>query len=146
MANVESFISAGGHAHWDMLVYQHNEHQVDQCVELAKSMGFKWFRAKVSKRALVEPLEAPVTWQPRIVADGQIVCHAEQENSVYLDAQRRLSPCCWLAHSQPIDTFDSIRTSWTSASPNPTCSQTCRQSNSVSSFTGQWQKNIEFEI
>ena len=146
MANVESFILAGGHAHWDMLVYRHNEHQVDQCAELAKSMGFKWFRAKVSKRALVEPLEAPVTWQPKIVADGQIVCHAEQENSVYLDAQRRLSPCCWLAHSQPIDTFDSIRASWASASPNPTCSQTCRQSNSVSSFTGQWQKNIEFEI
>lgn len=27
--NAEAFIKAGGSAHWDMLVYQHNQHQVD---------------------------------------------------------------------------------------------------------------------
>jgi len=50
MHNVEAFIKAGGRAHWDMLVYEHNEHQVDQARQLAKDMGFKWFRVKVSHR------------------------------------------------------------------------------------------------
>jgi MoaA/NifB/PqqE/SkfB family radical SAM enzyme len=29
MSNARSFIEAGGSAHWDMLVYQHNQHEVD---------------------------------------------------------------------------------------------------------------------
>ena len=50
MENVRSFIKAGGSAHRDMLVYAHNQHQVDACQRLARDMGFKWFRTKVSIR------------------------------------------------------------------------------------------------
>ena len=50
IANVRAFIEAGGSAHWDMLVYRHNQHQVEECEQLARDMGFKWFRAKVSRR------------------------------------------------------------------------------------------------
>ena len=57
MENARCFIDAGGSAHWDMLVYKHNEHQVDACEQLAKDLGFKWFRAKVSKRPLANNLE-----------------------------------------------------------------------------------------
>ena len=49
MSNVEAYIAAGGTAHWDMLVYRHNQHQVEECEQLARHMGFTWFRAKVSK-------------------------------------------------------------------------------------------------
>jgi MoaA/NifB/PqqE/SkfB family radical SAM enzyme len=66
ITNVKSFIAAGGSAHWDMLIYQHNEHQVEQCRALAKSLGFKWFRAKVSRRFNLFPvkfLQPPKNWQ-----------------------------------------------------------------------------------
>jgi len=50
MENAEAFISAGGIAHWDYIVFEHNEHQVDEAKELAKSMGFKNFNVKRTTR------------------------------------------------------------------------------------------------
>jgi MoaA/NifB/PqqE/SkfB family radical SAM enzyme len=41
--NIKAFVSAGGKAHWDMLIYEHNQHQVDECEQLAREMGFNWF-------------------------------------------------------------------------------------------------------
>ena len=40
MENARCFIDAGGSAHWDMLVYKHNEHQVESVKNLGKSLGF----------------------------------------------------------------------------------------------------------
>ena len=48
--NAKSFISAGGSAHWDILIFEHNQHQVEDSENLAKSLGFSWFRSKVSKK------------------------------------------------------------------------------------------------
>ena len=42
--NAREFIAAGGRAHWDMLVFKHNEHQVDKCMQLARELGFVAFR------------------------------------------------------------------------------------------------------
>ena len=40
MANAQAFIDAGGRAQWNYIVFQHNEHQVEQARELAASMKF----------------------------------------------------------------------------------------------------------
>ena len=40
IANAQAFISAGGRAQWNFIVFKHNEHQVDQVQPLGKSMGF----------------------------------------------------------------------------------------------------------
>ena len=40
------FIEAGGVAYWDMLVFKHNEHQIEEVRQLAKNMGFKNVRIK----------------------------------------------------------------------------------------------------
>ena len=50
MGNVKAFIDAGGEADWDMLTFKHNEHQVDDCRTLSKSLGFKSFSNKQSSR------------------------------------------------------------------------------------------------
>lgn len=50
MANVETFIAAGGRARWDMLVFSHNEHQVESAKALAKKMGFVGFNTKKTNR------------------------------------------------------------------------------------------------
>lgn len=48
--NARSFINNGGRAIWDYLVFEHNEHQVEQAKQLSKDLGFVEFRVKVSRR------------------------------------------------------------------------------------------------
>lgn len=144
MQNAEAFIAAGGSAHWDMLIYHHNQHQVEACERLARDLGFKWFRAKVSKRPLVGRLEYPVDWQPPQQKKGKINCHALGEKSVYIDAQGRISPCCWLGNRQKdfVKDFDEIRKSWDSAEPNGICLKTCGSEDIETNFSKQWRYEI----
>ena len=144
MHNAEAFVAAGGSAHWDMLVYQHNQHQVDACEQLARDMGFRWFRAKVSKRGFSDRLEQPIGWQIPHVQTTEISCHALNEQSLYIDAQGRASPCCWLGSRQTdfVTDFNSIRSSWTTAQPNAVCAANCSTQGVGTSFSNQWQRNI----
>jgi len=50
MDNVKAFIDAGGQARWRWLVFDHNEHQVDEAKQLAKDLGFKSFAVEYSTR------------------------------------------------------------------------------------------------
>jgi sulfatase maturation enzyme AslB (radical SAM superfamily) len=143
--NIEAFVSAGGQAHWDMLVYQHNEHQGDLCEQMARDMGFTWFRAKVSKRPCTGSLQYPVNWAVPNIVSTQINCHALQERSMYIDAQCRISPCCWLGNTQTnfITDFDLLQREWSGPSPNVTCVKTCGTINQRSNFSDQWQREVE---
>ena len=145
MANAEAYISAGGSAHWDMLVYKHNQHQVDACEQLARTMGFTWFRAKVSKRPFSERLEFPIGWQPAQVKVNSINCHALNEQSIYIDAQGHLSPCCWLGSRQSnfITNFDEIQVSWKTNTPNAVCLTACGSDKINTHFINQWQREIQ---
>jgi len=145
MANVESYIAAGGSAHWDMLVYKHNQHQVEECEQMARDMGFTWFRAKVSKRPFTDRLEFPIGWKPAQITVKTVSCHALKEQSAYIDAQGRLSPCCWLGSTQSkfVTDFDQIQKSWTSANPNVVCVKTCGTDNVATSFSNQWQRESQ---
>ncbi len=40
IANVKAFIAAKGRAQWNFIVFEHNEHQVEQVKELGYDMGF----------------------------------------------------------------------------------------------------------
>lgn len=50
MRNVSAFIESGGAAHWDYLVFRHNEHQIEQAKALATELGFKAFQPKKTAR------------------------------------------------------------------------------------------------
>lgn len=50
IANAKSFISAGGIAFWDYLVFEHNHHQIQEAMAFAKELGFKEFYTKYSSR------------------------------------------------------------------------------------------------
>ena len=145
MANAESFIAAGGSAHWDMLVYKHNQHQVDACEQLAKDMGFKWFRAKVSKRPLLKGLEAPVNWQQPVKKSGSIKCHVTAEKSEYIDARGRKIPCCWLGASvvDPIIDINTVKLTWKTDTPNSVCANTCSTNKNQTVFEDQWQREVQ---
>ena len=50
MENVRSYLNAGGKAGWEMLIFKHNEHQIDECRELSQQLGFEYFNTKQSSR------------------------------------------------------------------------------------------------
>lgn len=147
--NATAFIQAGGLAHWEMLVFKHNEHQVEQVRELAKDLGFKWFRAKVSRRFESTPvsfLQTPAGWTSPIVTKGAIECSAFKDQSLYISAKGVLHPCCWLGStSYTINDFTNIQQSWKTSAPNKTCTSTCTKNINGTSFTNQWQQEIEFK-
>lgn len=145
MQNALAFIDAGGSAHWDMLVYRHNQDQVDACEQLARDMGFRWFRAKVSKRGFTNRLEAPIGWTDPRTQGTRINCHALREQSVYIDAQGRLSPCCWLGARQHdfVTDFDEVKNSWDSMQPNVVCLDTCGTVSGNTNFSNQWQREVQ---
>ena len=53
MRNAQAFIDAGGEAEWHYLIFEHNEHQVDQAKKLSQEMGFLDFKKKKSSRFTV---------------------------------------------------------------------------------------------
>jgi hypothetical protein len=145
ITNVNAFVAAGGSAHWDMLVYQHNEHQVDQCLQLARDLGFKWFRSKVSLRKLTDNLSWPTGWLQSKQNSSTIHCHALEEQSLFIDAQGRVSVCAWLGATQgdTISDVEQVRSTWTSSKPHPICSRMCSVQSSGTNFTNQWKYEIE---
>ena len=150
LENAKAFIDAGGSAHWDMLVFEHNQHQVDSAEYTASIYGFKWFRAKVSKRHTVTPiafLHPPTGWKDPMVNTGNIECHALKESSIYVSAKGIVYPCCWLGYStdHTIDTFNHIQDNWIK-NPLSICSDTCRKNEIGTSFTNQWQRAVEFQF
>jgi len=146
MRNAQAFIDAGGNAQWDMLVFEHNEHQVDACERLAKSLGFSWFRAKVSKRpSKVNWINPPKNWVDPVIISKTIDCHALNEQSVYLDAKGRLFPCCWQGYTaNTLEHFENIKSSWATDTCDAVCSRTCGSAEQKSSFTNQWQRVTQF--
>jgi len=144
--NTASFISAGGSAHWDMLVYQHNEHQIEHCKNLAKDLGFTWFRAKVSKRPFVNGLLPPATLKShnQQISDT-IKCHALVDQSLYIDSRGTIKPCCWLGdYSTKINDIAEVAVTWNTVSPHPVCKQSCSIINQKTTFENQWRIEEQF--
>lgn len=144
--NVKAYIAAGGNAQWDMLVYEHNQHQVDQVQELAKSMGFTWFRAKVSSRPTedITWLKQPTGWTDPVVTQGEIQCIAEKDKSLYVSAQGILYRCCWLGYhpSWSMDYFEDIKKTWNTDNCHRQCKKICTTRNQGNSFSNQWQRAV----
>lgn len=65
MKNTKAFIDAGGSARWDFIVFEHNEHQVEEARALAQEMGFAKFQVKKSGRFVTSKVE------PKQVIDGK---------------------------------------------------------------------------
>jgi hypothetical protein len=148
--NAKTFIAAGGRAHWDMLIFKHNEHQVEEAKKLAKDMGFVVFRAKVSRRFESKPinfLEPPVGFVNESISTSVIDCHALKENSLYMDSQGNLLPCCFLAdidNEFSYKDFPTIINSWSSV-PVKKCQKSCSVNNNTTNFTKQWREEVYFQ-
>jgi MoaA/NifB/PqqE/SkfB family radical SAM enzyme len=115
--NAKMFIQHGGKAEWHMLVFQHNEHQVDFCEELATRLGFVRFQSKHTSRfvngqfnALDEQGKTTHVLLPSTKSEimtikveqaiaeqcPKISCKAIKYKQIYVAGNGNVSPCCWL--------------------------------------------------
>ena len=54
--NMRAFIDAGGRARWDFIVFEHNQHQVEQAEALANDWGCERFTIKKSARFVTKDM------------------------------------------------------------------------------------------
>ena len=52
--SMHAFINAGGRARWDFLIFEHNQHQVEQAEVLANEWGFEKFIKKKTGRFITQ--------------------------------------------------------------------------------------------
>lgn len=121
--NAKTFIRAGGIAEWCFIRFKHNQHQVEAAKALADTYGFKYFSVKDSSRFNFETkfavfdkqgktqyhLEPPTyhnikNFNVSDLADveeyiraSDIECFAKHNFELYIDAHKRIMPCCFLA-------------------------------------------------
>lgn len=166
--NITAFIANGGNAQWDMLLFKHNEHQVNEAMSLAKSLGMTWFRSKITRRDLnVVNLQLPSTNAIRLKPQLPINCHVVAEKSIYIDASGLLFPCCFIGNKkmQPnffksynvsedlinlhktsleeaYQQFNHIPLLWDN-NPMPECLSYCGTTLTSSPFLDQWKNSIQ---
>ena len=122
--NVKAFVEAGGDARWDYLVFEHNQHQVEQAMELAKKIGVKTFNTKNTTRfinsegyknsvlnkkteVIKDRSNNPILKDydtliksygsfDEYVRNTDIVCKYKRDKMIYVDFETRVWPCCWI--------------------------------------------------
>ena len=124
--NAKAFIDNGGRAVWQMIKFKHNEHQIEQCQQLSKQMGFIAFhlvdegrntapvfgKDKKLKHVLgnytgetdFDTLFASKTQDEVLLEDvitGKIpseslICETITHKSIYIAANGDVSPCCYM--------------------------------------------------
>jgi len=102
MENAEAYISTGASAHWDMLVFKHNSHQVDSALDLAKKMGFRWFRSKSTDRWDTYPMldiKPASTYEKPNYQTTKPNCEKNRDFSLFIDYMGKPWPCCHMAEA-----------------------------------------------
>ena len=61
--NMRAFIAAGGRARWDFLIFEHNQHQVEEAEQLANTWGCEKFIPKKTGRFVTAKSEKKETHQ-----------------------------------------------------------------------------------
>jgi MoaA/NifB/PqqE/SkfB family radical SAM enzyme len=121
MRNASAYINAGGRAIWKFLVFEHNQHQLEQVKSLASDMGFSDFQTQSTNRNFWENPTWPVKvngeyqydikmsssagatrTKDHVVAFDRIknhqfnspVCSWIKSGRIYINHKGHVIPCC----------------------------------------------------
>ena len=83
MENAKAFIDAGGNAHWEYIVFEHNEHQVEEARRLSEEMGFQKFQVKASARFISSVSGSNKTYITTVDRQGSKVVIREPRGALY---------------------------------------------------------------
>lgn len=117
MENAQNFIAAGGRAVWMFIIFDHNAHQVEEARALSVKLGFAKFETRKNFASHYDPSykilskaehdELLAKLPPKTRSDYnvtperlnsiEIKCEAADEESVFIDHDGRIWPCCYMA-------------------------------------------------
>lgn len=95
--NVSAFVSAGGRAEWDFLIFKHNEHQIQAAQKQADEWGIKKINFKSTARFFSSRLAAAVESVPVHNKSGEVTHHLvkttlpDYENPYYRNQKNLLN-------------------------------------------------------
>lgn len=129
ITNAKSFIDNGGHATWQFIPFEHNEHQIKDCLKLSQQLKFKKFKIVKSSRnksAVIKKfktdefyqINAPVklgtaikdpNYKKTVVPIDN--CMHLNQPSLYLDVNGSISYCCYYTANWTINKikFDNVQ-------------------------------------
>lgn len=126
LKNSSAFIAAGGRAAWKMIVFEHNKHQIEECRNKAKQLGFQHFKTCNDGRehaAVFDPkgklthvigkpthpqtdnAQELMKWKREYYNNpikytntpkNKIECLAKKNKMIFMASNGDIYPCCWL--------------------------------------------------
>jgi MoaA/NifB/PqqE/SkfB family radical SAM enzyme len=145
ISNAKAFISSGGNAVWLMILFRHNQHQVNAAKLIANRLGFTdfilkengkdlgwvytndtdgyWILPVQSKTNIDKPphrgkykpfvrnsyedfIKQETKW---VSADRKVSCSSLNNKSIYIAADGRVYPCCWLGQYPETYKFNNFK-------------------------------------
>ena len=124
--NAQAFIQEGGNAVWQMIKFKHNEHQIEECKQLSKQMGFANFdlidagrdtapvfdrNGKLSHilgdytgendfdKMFTSKTQADILLEDILLGrtpSNNLTCETVKRKSIYIAANGDVSPCCYM--------------------------------------------------
>lgn len=119
--NAMIFKAAGGYAMWKMILFDHNRHQVEDCREMSKKLGFDefWLIDEGRNTGPVFDRSGKLSHHignssgPTNLAQimnfrnkhnillptpsNSLSCHTKNEKSIFVSSTGKVYPCCFLA-------------------------------------------------
>jgi len=142
LANALAFIDQGGSATWQFIPFQHNQHQLKECIKLSQRFGFKDFKVVKSFRErraqarhwrsgdsfILEPADVykRMFFKPKTGEVSADNCMHQSIPSVYVSANGQMSVCCYYSDQQ-YSTAETLLSSHTIDLTKPTaiCQRAC---------------------
>ena len=80
--NMRAFIDAGGRARWDFLIFEHNQHQVEEAENFAKEWGCEKFMKKKTGRFITQDSKKKESHQA-VSKKGKVTKELKKPDSKY---------------------------------------------------------------
>lgn len=113
LENAKAFNNAGGESVWQMIVFRHNENEIDQAREMSQRLGFKTFETLYTRRfddndtfiywwkqheyLLEPPSYTPIKkLEKKDFENYNISCKAKKDEEIYISADGSVWPCCYI--------------------------------------------------
>lgn len=94
--NYRAFIKAGGQAVWQFIVFEHNEHQIEEAKAKAKSEGFRDFKTIISHRKDTKDVKHKKLPKADPNPRPCISCKYANQKRIFVNHMGNVIPCCHL--------------------------------------------------
>lgn len=94
--NYRAFNQAGGKSNWQFIVFEHNEHQLEQAKEIAKKEGFVDFKTIISHRKDTKGVKPKQEKIDQVEEETVISCKYGNQKRIFINHMGNVIPCCHL--------------------------------------------------